>query len=153
FDPKLSVHARLRWLTDIDSVDRLISILGQSRDRLWQFIDLYENSYMEKEKLWKQMAMKGAMKEKASRPLIAQVMRTNLQTASVFSVNLITDILYFFGAIGGDPYESRLNTPGTVGPANWSLIMPLSIEEMSDEKYTSVLRTLIKAAGRQPAAP
>ncbi|MDD5775050.1 MAG: 4-alpha-glucanotransferase [Candidatus Omnitrophica bacterium] len=148
FDPELSMHGRLRWLTAVDSVDTLLSVLGRSREESWQFIDLYENSYMEKEKLWKQMAMKGAMKEKASRPLINEVMRTNLQTASVFSVNLITDILYLFGAIGGDPYENRLNTPGTVGPANWSLIMPLSIEEMQDEKYTSILRKMIKASGR-----
>ncbi|HQJ15637.1 MAG TPA: 4-alpha-glucanotransferase [Candidatus Omnitrophota bacterium] len=148
FDPNLSAHGRLRWLKDIDSVDRLVSILGQGRDQLWQFIDLYENSYMEKEKLWKQMAMKGAMKEKATRSLVSEVMRANLQTASVFSINLITDILYLFGAISGDPYDYRLNTPGTVGPANWSLVMPLSIEEMQDEKYTSILRKMIKASGR-----
>lgn len=153
FDAKLSMHGRLRWLTSVDSADMLISIFNRSRDQLWQFIDMYENSFMEKEKLWKQMGMKGPMREKASRKLIEQVMKSNLATASVFTINLITDILYFFGAMPGDPYENRLNMPGTIGPSNWSLIMPLSIEEMSDEKYTFVLRTLIKAASRQPAAP
>jgi len=148
FEPKLSRHGRLRWLNSIDSVDKLVFILGRGRQQLWQFIDLYENSYMEKEKLWRQLGMKGTLKEKASLALITEAMRMNLKAASIFSVNLIIDILHFLGAISQDPYRIRFNTPGTTGPHNWSIIMPLSLEEMLDERHTSVLHKMIQASGR-----
>ena len=92
--------------------------------------------------------MKGTMKEKASRSLIAAVMQSDLETASVFCINLITDILYFYGAISADTYENRINTPGTISEKNWSLIMPLSIEEMQSEKYISIYKKAVAASGR-----
>jgi 4-alpha-glucanotransferase len=148
FDPKRSVHARLRWLDSVDSAEKLISITGKDRGALWQVIDLYENSFMEKEKLWLQLGMKGRMKENADQALIAAMMQCNLETASIFCINLITDILYFLGAMPGDPYENRLNTPGTVGPANWSLRMPVSLEDLQQKKYSASLKDMIEAAGR-----
>jgi 4-alpha-glucanotransferase len=148
FDKKRSSHGRLRWAAGVDSTDALVGALGQNRDQLWQFIDLYENSFMEKEKLWLRLGMKGPMREKASKALIAAVMKEILETSSVFCINLITDVLYFLDAVKGDPYEKRLNTPGTVVAANWSLLMPVSLEELQQEKYTAPLKELIEASGR-----
>jgi 4-alpha-glucanotransferase len=148
FDPKRSKHGRLRWADTVDSTDKLVTALGQGRDQLWQFIDLYENSFQEKEKLWLQLEMKGRMREKADKSLIAAAMKEIQDTASVFCINVIIDILYFFDAIEGDSYLQRLNTPGTVVPANWSLLMPLSLEEIQQEKYTGPLKKLIEASDR-----
>ncbi|MFA5100442.1 MAG: 4-alpha-glucanotransferase [Candidatus Omnitrophota bacterium] len=148
FDPKRSKHGRLRWSDTVDTTDKLVAVLGQSRDQLWQFIDLYENSFGEKEKLWLLLGMKGRMREKADKALISAVMKEVLATASVFCINVITDVLYFFDAVEGDPYRQRLNTPGTVAPVNWSLLMPVSLEDMQQEKYTAALRKAIDASGR-----
>jgi 4-alpha-glucanotransferase len=148
FDAKRSKHGRLRWADSVDSTDALVIALGQDRGQLWQFIDLYENSFEEKEKLWLQLGMKGRMREKADKTLIAAAMKLILDTASVFCINVIVDVLYFFDAIAGDPYQQRLNTPGTVVSANWSLLMPVSLEELQQDKYTAPLKKLIEASDR-----
>ncbi|MCU0651079.1 MAG: 4-alpha-glucanotransferase [Candidatus Omnitrophica bacterium] len=149
FDPKRSLHGRLRWLDTLDSADNLMPILGRNKDQLWQVIDLYENSYKEKEKLWKILGMKGNMKEKADKTLINAIMKFNLDTASIFCINLITDVQYVFEAFAGDPYQFRINTPGTVADKNWSLTMPLDLDELQDKKYTTVLKKMIESSGRE----
>jgi 4-alpha-glucanotransferase len=148
FDPKRSFHARLRWLDSIDSTDKLAAVLERERGKLWQFIDLYENSYMEKEKLWSGLGMKGKMKESSDKALIKAMMKFNLDTASIFCINLITDVLYLFDAIPGDPYDFRINTPGTVNDKNWSLTMPVSLDDLQDKKYTTAVNKMVESSAR-----
>lgn len=148
FDAARSGHGRLRWLDSADSEDKLCRIFGRNRGDLWQIIDLYVNSFGEKEKLWKLLDMKGAMREKPDQALVSAVFRYSLSSASVFCVNLITDILYVLGAVEGDSYSYRLNTPGTVNDKNWALVMPLPIEKMASPANTKVMRKMISESGR-----
>jgi len=52
FDANFSRRGRLRWLNSITSVDVFISILGKRAEEVGDFIDMYKNTYHEKEKLW-----------------------------------------------------------------------------------------------------
>ena len=67
FDINLSCHGRLRWLNSINSADALVHILGKRKEDLADFIDLYKNSYQEKEKLWKVLRIPGPMRKSPMR--------------------------------------------------------------------------------------
>jgi len=64
FDLKRSQHGRLRWKEEIDSLDKLLLILGRKREEVGDFIDFYLNTYHEKEKLWERLGLQGPMREK-----------------------------------------------------------------------------------------
>jgi 4-alpha-glucanotransferase len=148
FDQKLSRQARLRWLEEINSVDLLAFNLGKSRDELRDFIDLYENSYHEKEKLWKLLGLDGEMRESYDKEIVKAILRYVLESASVFVINLITDWLYLGDNFKGDAYIYRYNTPGTVNEINWSLVLPVSLEQLLDDDNNSKILSMIKEAGR-----
>lgn len=148
FDAKLSVHGRLRWLESVASVDILCRELGRRREELMDFVDLYLNSYREKEKLWCGLSMAGPMQEKSSPALVEAVTLRTLRSRSVFFLNLITDWLSLDYILKKDPYEYRVNTPGTVVDRNWSLLMPLSLEKLLAHPVCAKIRALNEAAGR-----
>jgi len=148
FDPALSRHGRLRWLKDVDSAERLIEIMGRPKGELKDFVDLYENSYGEKEKLWAALGMPGAMREPCDSALMQRVFGTNLASGAIFSINTIVDILYLDGIMQGDPYKHRINTPGTTGPENWSWVLPLSLEEFLEHPAHARIKKMNEDARR-----
>ncbi|TRZ94905.1 4-alpha-glucanotransferase [bacterium] len=148
FDLSLSRYGRLRWLKNINSVDNLANILGKRREEISDFIELYENSYMEKEKLWKHLKIKGLMKEGADKEIISCVLKKNLESSSVFCIQTIIDWLYPTGLFKENPYKYRINTPGTISPNNWSLVAPLSLEKLLSQKFNKDIRGMIISSGR-----
>jgi 4-alpha-glucanotransferase len=148
FDIDLSNHDRLRWLNSINTVEKLVAILAKPREQVADFIDLYLNSFQEKEKLWKILGMKGKMQEEPSAELIKRALKFNLDSASIFSIQLITDWLSIAGIFKADPYQYRINTPGLTSEKNWSMTLPLSLEEMGRHRVTGEIKKMIAAAGR-----
>jgi 4-alpha-glucanotransferase len=148
FDLGRSGHGRLRWLNNIDSSDTLAYILGKEKHEIMDFVDMYENTYKEKEKLWAILGLRGQMREHADAEIIKAALKLTLDARSVFSIQLIVDLLSFAGVLKGDPYEHRINTPGTVSDKNWSLTSPLSLEEMLSHKSTGQIRALINSSER-----
>jgi 4-alpha-glucanotransferase len=156
FDLKRSVHGRLRWLNQIDSVDKLVDILNQGlspkgtvpKEHLLDFIDLYENSFREKEKLWKHFKIKGPMREKFDAEIVHAALKLNLDSSAIFSIQLITDWLYLADIFKGDPYQYRVNTPGTISAKNWSQLLPISLEKLLKHKVTKQIRKMIADSAR-----
>ena len=148
FDAHLSRHKRLCWLESIDSAEKLAVILGKRKEELADFIDIYENTYREKEKLWQQLKMKGPMEEKADKGIISAVLRLTLESRSIFCIQLITDYLSLADILKGDPYKYRINTPGTISPDNWSLVIPLALEDLAKHKICSSIKSMVVSSGR-----
>jgi len=148
FDSSLSRHGRLRWLKTLDSVDNLCYILGKSKEELADFIEMYLNTYQEKEKLWKLMKMRGPMQEEGDAKIIAAALKMALDSQAVFSVQLITDWLGLTNILQGDPYEYRFNTPGTVGLHNWSRVMPVLLEDLLKDKVCAEIKKMVSASNR-----
>ncbi len=148
FDPILSRYGRLRWLNSINSVEKLITILGRKKEELLDFVDLYENSYTEKGKLWKQLGLQGQMREKADPEIVRAALKISLDSSSIFCINTIVDWLYLTGLFKGDPYQYRTNTPGTIKPENWSLVIPLSLEDLLQDKLCLEMKEMISSSGR-----
>jgi 4-alpha-glucanotransferase len=148
FDLNMSRHARLRWLESVDSKEMLICILCKKPEELKDFIEFYENTYLEKEKLWKHFKIKGAMREKSDSHIVRAALKITLDSEAVFCIQLITDWLYLADLVPGDPYLFRINTPGTTSSQNWSLTMPLSLEELLEHKICQDIKQMISSAGR-----
>ncbi|MBU2221903.1 MAG: 4-alpha-glucanotransferase, partial [Candidatus Omnitrophica bacterium] len=102
FDSARSEHGRLRWKEDINSVDALVNILGKKREEVADFIDFYKNTYLEKEKLWKQLNLSGPMREKYDPEVLSAVLRIVLESRAIFSIQLIIDLLYLDNIFSGD---------------------------------------------------
>ncbi|MBM3249909.1 MAG: 4-alpha-glucanotransferase [Candidatus Omnitrophica bacterium] len=148
FDLSLSRHGRLRWKPDIDSPDKLCWVLGKRREEVADFIEMYLNTYCEKEKLWRLLGLKGPMREKSDKELVQAVLRSVLGSKAAFSVNSVFDLLYLSDILKNDPYQYRINTPGTISPQNWSLTLPLPLEELLKHKLNKEIRSLNSASGR-----
>lgn len=149
FDPQASRHGRLRWNDDVKTKEIYIGILGKREEELKDFLDMYENTYMEKEKLWAQFKLKGAMKEKCDERIMRSALNITLSSRAIFSIELITDYLYMGGIFKGDPYQYRINVPGTIARTNWSLTIPLALEELLKHAVTDDIKGLVDASGRR----
>jgi len=148
FDPARSRHGRLRWLDSVTSKSVLAGVLGRREEELLDFIDMYENTYHEKEKLWKALALKGAMKEKSDAQIVAAALAITLGSSSVFCIELIIDYLFTAGLYKGDPYPYRVNRPGTIAKTNWSITLPVSLEDLREDGVCKNIKKLIVASGR-----
>ncbi len=149
FDKLRSRHGRQRWREDINSTDKYVEILKHRREELKDFIELYENTYLEKEKLWKHLKLKGKMPEKSDPEIVRAALEITAASKSCFCIELIFDLLNLADICKGDPYEYRINSPGTVSPDNWSLKIPLSLEELLGNKVNKEIKKIIKASGRE----
>jgi 4-alpha-glucanotransferase len=148
FDVRRSHHGRLRWKEGIDSAHKLVAVLGKRKEELGDFIDMYKNSHREKEKLWKHLKLKGAMQEKSDAAIVREALQITLGSSAIFCINTLVDWLYIADVFKGDPYQNRINTPGTISDKNWSLTIPLSLEELLKHKVNKTIRKMIESSGR-----
>ena len=148
FDQRKSKYGRLRWLNSVATSDILVAILGKRKEEVGDFIDFYLNTFQEKEKLWKQLGIKGAMREKSDAEIVRHALQITLDSNAVFCVNTLIDYLYLADIFKGDPHQYRINTPGTISDKNWSLTIPIALEELLKHKVTKEIRKMIASSGR-----
>jgi len=157
FDLTRSSHGRLRWLNSVDSVEKLVAILGEGlsqstgtlpKEHLLDFIDLYLNSYQEKEKLWKHLKLSGPYGEKSDTEIVRRALQVTLNSSAIFCINTVIDWLYLADIFKGDPYQYRINTPGIISDKNWSLAIPFSLEELLKHRVNKDIRRMISSSGR-----
>lgn len=148
FDPSRSRHGRLRWEDGVDSADKLVVILGRKKEELSDFVDLYDNTYQEKEKLWKHLRIEGPMREKCDAEIMRRALKISLDSSAIFCINTIVDWLYLSDVFKGDPYQYRINFPGTISEKNWSLTIPLSLEKLFDSSINKEIKSMIISSGR-----
>jgi len=72
-----------------------------------------------------------------------------LKTRSLFSIQLIFDWLNLDGEIlKGEGGKSRINKPGTVKSENWSVMLPMPLEELLSHAICKDIRRLVSESGR-----
>ncbi|MDI6758504.1 MAG: 4-alpha-glucanotransferase [Candidatus Omnitrophota bacterium] len=148
FDLSRSCHGRLRWKNDIDSPDKLLLSLGKRREDVLDFIEMYENTYNEKEKLWRQLLIGSTLREDSNAEIIAAVLKLTLGSNAIFCINTLIDLLYLGDILEDDSFVYRLNTPGIVSDKNWSLTIPISLEDLLRQKINKEIRRLNCECGR-----
>ena len=149
FDMKRSGRGRLRWQDSVSTKEIYVGILGKNEELLADFLDMYENSYREKEKLWAQFKIKDPIRQKCDAEIIGSALDITLSSRSIFSIELLIDYLYLADTFKGDPYQYRINVPGTIARTNWSLTLPLSLEELLSHKVTGKIRSMVDASDRR----
>ncbi|MFH0739290.1 MAG: 4-alpha-glucanotransferase [Candidatus Omnitrophota bacterium] len=145
FDAGRSRHGRLRWLNSVTSSDALGTILGKRKEEIADFVEMYENSYQEKEKLFLLLGLSGLMQETANKKIIQAVLKMTLESQAIFCIQSIIDWLYLADIFNGDPYSYRINTPGTINEENWSMVIPISLEGLIKHKVTKEIKNIIVA--------
>ena len=94
------------------------------------------------------MGLKGAMREKCDKEIVRHALKIALDSASIFSINTSIDWLYIADIFKGDPYENRINTPGTISDKNWSLTLPISLEKLLEHKVIKEIKKMVKDSNR-----
>jgi len=148
FDLSRSSHERLRWNEEVNSVSVLIQILNRRGEEIEDLIDLYRYSYNEKAKFWNYLGLPGVFEEHGSPKLLRAALEQVSQTASIFSVQLLQEWLSLGNVFKGDPWDIRINFPGTMGDQNWSLVMPMSLEAMKKLPVVREIRLINAHAKR-----
>lgn len=135
-----------RWVKDW----RLLSVamLSNTDTANWPAWYEFEAKREEKEKLWRQLNLAGAMREKCDHQIIAAALKFTLESRSIFCIQLLIDWLYLTDIFKGNPYQYRINTPATVSKHNWSLVIPLSMEELLAHPVCQDIQAMIMASGR-----
>jgi 4-alpha-glucanotransferase len=148
FDFVRSRYGRLCWLKSVTSAGVLVSILGKRREELVDFIGMYKNTYKEKEKIWTHLGISGDVRDNCDPRVLARVLKFTLDSRSVFCIQTIIDYLGLSDMLKGDSYQYRINTPGTISAKNWSLTIPISLEDLIKHKVNKVIRSMIISSGR-----
>ena len=125
-----------------------------------------ESTREEREKLWKYLRLDGPVREIADQEVTGAALRFILRTKSIFSIQLIFDWLNLSGSsnkneiaeqdtlamtkniLTGDQSWFRINKPGTVSGENWSLLLPISLEDLLNHEVCAKIRNLVAESGR-----
>ncbi|HRY29949.1 MAG TPA: 4-alpha-glucanotransferase, partial [Elusimicrobiota bacterium] len=67
---------------------------------------------------------------------------------AILSVQLLLDWLSVGASWNEDPWTYRINFPGTLGDHNWTLRLPVSLEELQGLPVNGVIREINRASGR-----
>lgn len=138
-----STENRLRWKKRIDSSEKVLEILNMPRDRAWMFYNAYLESYSEKEKFWKYLKNIGEPPDSVTKKLLIDALKICSASYSVFCIQLIQDLL----SIGdyykmNDAQNMRINVPGTFSKKNWSIVLPVSLEELMDSPINDEIKDI-----------
>jgi len=148
FDFYASSHGRLRWRKEIDRIETFTGILNRNENEIKDLVDLYRESYDEKNKFWNYLGLDGACEEMIWPGFIKAALDMAGCTASLFSIQLLQDWLALSDQYKSDPWNFRINFPGTIGSHNWSIVMPCSLEEILALDLQKIIKKMNRESGR-----
>lgn len=148
FDLKNSFYGRLRWKNSISDVEILSKTLNSSKEDIGDLIGLYKESFQEKDKFLKYLGLEKHPQGECSNELIRSALEKINSSASIFSIQLLGDWLSLGFLKDYDIWEFRINFPGTISEKNWSLVMPMALEDMLNLSINSVIKDINSKTGR-----
>lgn len=146
----LAAHGRLRWRSEIESAGMFLAIIQRSKDEAWHLLDAFMSSYNERQLYWHHVGMHGHPGKKASPEFMHRALEAVNASRSVFSLQLLQDWLALGEYKERDTWEYRINVPGSMGPQNWSLVAPFSLEEMQKLAVNGLISRIVKDTKREP---
>ena len=146
FDPGKSSEKRLRFSGKIKTTEDIEATLGKGGGAE-NFYNMFSEAAGEKDMFLK---FGGAKKDANPKEVLKSALARVNEAASVFSINLIQDLLCLGDYFNDwDKEDLRVNTPGMVDEKNWTIVMPLSLEQMIDSDLNGEIRKIYKDSGRQ----
>jgi 4-alpha-glucanotransferase len=149
FDEERSRHGRLRWKSEVADGRLLPGLLGKAEHQVGDFLEMHRQTFDEKEKFWAFLGLKGAPPEKSGPAFVAAALEKANASASVFTSQLLQDWLSLGRDLEGeDVWNFRINFPGTMSDANWTLTMPVSLERMGSLAINKKILAINEKTGR-----
>jgi len=148
FDVKKSQAGRLRWKKSLESKEVLLEALQLDENAAYDFLEAFRNSRTEREQFWHYAGLKGKPTEKTTMAFVSRTLAKANESASIFSIQMLQDWLSLDETIEYDPLEFRINFPGSTDPKNWSLVMPLSLEQMLQWPLNPSVERINRDSGR-----
>lgn len=141
FEQYNSSSSRLLWKKNIAGVFNLLNIINPDREIAGEFIDMYLSSFREKEIFLEYLNLESSKGTIADHKFVKKSLEKIGSTNSVFCINLITEYLFLDKDILGKfkSMNYRINTPGIVSENNWSLLIPVMLEELKDLGINNLL--------------
>ncbi len=142
-------HEKLSWNERIISSEKIAVELGVSSLESKELEEVYLSSYQEKQKFLKLLDLKEIITKKDYSDLVKKAIKEIHRADSVFCVLsmldwLLLDLKYF----EGDYWDYRINIPGTIRPDNWSLKLPISLEQLLKLSLNSIIEDVVISADR-----
>jgi len=149
FDLENSQYKRLRWKSEIASVEILLTIIQRKWDETWEIVDLYKSSFDEREKFWNYLSFKNKPSNDYMPLLVKQALLNAQASASIFSIQLLQDWFSLDDSLSKiDPLKLRVNYPGTISDENWSIRFPFPLEDFKNLKINKTIRDINRQSGR-----
>ncbi|MFB3918610.1 MAG: 4-alpha-glucanotransferase [Candidatus Velamenicoccus archaeovorus] len=149
FDTAASRHGRLRWKQEIDTEEKLLGVLGTTPAEGWALLDMYRGSFKEKRQFLQFLGLEKENPDSCSTTFIKNALTKIQESACIFGIQLIQDYLDLDQLYEVDPWENRINFPGTLSEKNWTLVLPLSLDDILALPINSVLKSINEACGRR----
>jgi len=149
FDTAASRHGRLRWKQEIDTEEKLLGVLGTTPSEGGTLLDMYRGSFKEKRQFLQFLGLEKENPDSCSTTFIKNALTKIQESACIFGIQLIQDYLDLDQLYEVDPWENRINFPGTLSDKNWTLVLPLSLDDILALPINSVLKSINEACGRR----
>ncbi|MBK8549781.1 MAG: 4-alpha-glucanotransferase [Ignavibacteria bacterium] len=150
FDENFSNENRLHWKKSISNVYVLLQNLKLNYNEAKKIIDMYLSSFNEKGKFLRYVGLNEKNENPDPDNFIKSTLEKISSTNSIFSIQLIMEYLYLDEDIlknfSGNDF--RINFPGTVSGNNWSLVIPLPLEELKELETNNVIKDINLRTGR-----
>ncbi|MCI0450346.1 MAG: 4-alpha-glucanotransferase [Chlorobi bacterium] len=144
FDKNLSKNGRLYWNENILTHEIMLGILRPAQDKANDFIYLYLDSFDEKKKFMSYLE-EPQESSNISPAFMYKCLEKINQSASIFSIQLIHEYLCLDEKLleKMGKWSCRINFPGRVSKNNWSLILPVPLEELLRLDINSAINEII----------
>jgi 4-alpha-glucanotransferase len=156
FNTDKSSYNRLLWKDDVKDSNILIDRLKLTPEKCHDIIELYRESFNEKEKFISILKInrEQTQKEYGNGTISSDFVRTILDfisgTSSIFNILLIQEWLcldeHFLRKVEERSY--RINFPGIVNDQNWTTVLPLGLENILELSINKDIAGIISGSGR-----
>jgi len=102
----------------------------------------------EKKELWGLFGLTGQIRQKSDQELVGAAVDFCYSSKAVFCINNIFDLFFLDGVIRDDPSSYRINSPGAISKENWSLRLPISLQDLFENKISALVSQLSESSGR-----
>ena len=141
---------KLVWKKEVSNVYILLDILKMNYDKAKEITGVYLSTFSEKNNFRSYIGIDE--KTELSEPVsfIIKTLEKINSADSIFSIQLIMEYLYLEKDILNkySGWNQRINFPGTVDGNNWSMVIPVSLEELKDLKINETIINILKNSNR-----
>lgn len=143
-----ALYGRLRWSSAIQNAEDLARAIGREAGQIQGVLSLSRDSFTEKRKFLDYLGFSEDTEDPPLQEIVKRALEKASESYSVFSVQLIHDYLSLGGYFFEDSWNARVNFPGSVGPQNWSVVLPVSLEELNQLEINQELKKIHQRTGR-----